>query len=65
MKTKKKSSPLLSENGSHSHPAPEDIAVRAHAIWEQQGHPPGLDLEHWLQAEAELRQAAKPDARRE
>lgn len=59
MKTKNNSSPLLLENGSHSHPAPEHIAVRAHAIWEQQGRPPGLDLEHWRQAEAELRPAAR------
>lgn len=33
----------------------EDIAARARTIWEQQGQPEGRDLEHWLQAEVELR----------
>lgn len=33
----------------------EDIAARARTLWEQQGQPEGRDLEHWLQAEAELR----------
>ena len=32
----------------------EDIAERAHKIWEQEGRPLGHDLEHWLRAEQEL-----------
>lgn len=28
----------------------------AYALWEQEGHPEGRAEEHWLQAEAQLRQ---------
>jgi hypothetical protein len=34
----------------------EDISKRAYEIWEEQGKPVGKDMEHWLQAEQELRQ---------
>jgi hypothetical protein len=30
------------------------IRQRAYALWEQDGHPQGRDLEHWLRAEAEI-----------
>src|SRR5438132_5584124 len=30
------------------------IRERAYAIWEQEGHPNGKDLDHWLYAEAEI-----------
>jgi hypothetical protein len=30
------------------------IRERAHAIWEAQGHPDGLEQDHWAQAEAEI-----------
>jgi hypothetical protein len=33
----------------------EQIAKRAFEIWQKQGEPEGLEREHWLQAEAELR----------
>jgi hypothetical protein len=32
----------------------QEIAKRAYALWEQEGHPHGLDLEHWNRAEREL-----------
>jgi hypothetical protein len=32
----------------------EDIAERAHKIWEREGRPLGQDLDHWLRAEQEL-----------
>jgi hypothetical protein len=32
----------------------QDIADRAHAIWEREGCPAGRELDHWLQAEQEL-----------
>jgi hypothetical protein len=35
-------------------PAPEAVARRAYAIYEQQGSPPGHELKHWLEAEAQL-----------
>ena len=31
------------------------VRERAYAIWEQQGRPDGKSLDHWLQAEAEIR----------
>jgi hypothetical protein len=33
----------------------EAIAARAHALWEQAGHPNGRDLEFWVQAEQQLK----------
>jgi hypothetical protein len=36
----------------------EDIARRAHAIYEQRGGFPGAELDDWLQAERELREQA-------
>jgi hypothetical protein len=36
----------------------EDIARRAHAIYEQRGGFPGAELDDWLQAESELREQA-------
>ncbi|MFA6560559.1 MAG: DUF2934 domain-containing protein [Verrucomicrobiia bacterium] len=35
-------------------PTPDEIAVCAFAIWEKEGRPHGRDVEHWLQAEAQL-----------
>jgi hypothetical protein len=32
----------------------EDIARRAHGIWEMAGRPQGKAVDHWLQAEVEL-----------
>ncbi|OIQ88106.1 hypothetical protein GALL_299980 [mine drainage metagenome] len=32
----------------------ESIRRRAFQIWEDQGRPEGRDMDHWLQAEAEL-----------
>jgi hypothetical protein len=36
----------------------QQIAKRAYALWEQEGRPDGRDLDHWLQAEAELTSSA-------
>ncbi len=33
----------------------ERISICAHAIWEEQGRPQGRELEHWLQAESQLK----------
>lgn len=30
------------------------VRERAHAIWEHHGRPEGKNLDHWLQAEAEI-----------
>lgn len=34
----------------------DEISKRAREIWEREGRPEGRDMEHWLQAEAELRE---------
>jgi hypothetical protein len=39
----------------------ELIAALAYSIWEQEGRPAGRDVEHWLQAEAQLRMCRVPD----
>jgi hypothetical protein len=39
-------------------PAQERIAREAFLIWERQGRPHGLELEHWLQAEQLVRDVA-------
>ena len=36
------------------------VQDRAHALWEQEGHPHGQDAQHWAQAEREI--AAEDDA---
>jgi len=37
----------------------ECIASRAYTLWEQAGRPQGRDLEHWLQAESQLKQVSQ------
>ena len=37
-----------------SKPTQEEIAQRAYEIFVQRGRPQGRDLEHWLEAEAQL-----------
>lgn len=38
------------------------IALRSYQIWEHEGRPDGRHVEHWLQAEAELKgEAASQD----
>jgi hypothetical protein len=39
----------------------EQITQRAREIWEREGRPEGRDKEHWLQAEAELRNEGTKD----
>jgi len=42
----------------------EEIALYAYYIWEKEGRPEGRALEHWLQAELQLRAARPLDAPR-
>jgi hypothetical protein len=64
MKIKKKSRPTppSTDNPTAAPAVPprapvtrEAIAARAHALWEQAGHPNGRDLEFWVQAEQQLK----------
>ncbi len=49
----------------HEQPISEDaIRNRAHELYEQRGSEPGHELEHWLQAERELRSEREQDERR-
>lgn len=36
-------------------PSNDQIAERARRIWQERGSPGGRDLEHWLEAERQLR----------
>ena len=36
-----------------------EVSVMAYQMWEKAGHPPGRDLQFWLDAEAQVRGAAK------
>jgi hypothetical protein len=42
--------------GTGVQPTQEQIAERAPALWMQRGSPGGRDLEHWLEAEQQLRE---------
>jgi uncharacterized protein YukE len=41
----------------------ERVSHRAFELWQEAGQPQGRDLEHWLQAEAELRGKASRGGR--
>lgn len=41
----------------------QKIEARAYAIWEQQGRPQGCEVDHWLQAEAEVRALQQSNAK--
>ena len=40
-----------------AHPDENEIRKRAREIWDENGRPAGRDLEFWLQAEREFREA--------
>lgn len=42
-----------------STPTHEQIAARAYEIFIERGRPQGRDLDHWLEAEAQLRASAQ------
>jgi hypothetical protein len=47
---------------SSSTPTQEQIARRAYEIFIERGQPEGRDLEHWLEAERQLRASGKTSA---
>lgn len=55
VKSQSRSAPLLLSRGGDGQPTHEEIARLAHSIWRAEGCPVGRDLEHWLQAEIQLR----------
>ncbi len=52
----------LSSVGAQPSPPPsnEQIAALAHALWIDRGRPEGRDLEHWFEAERQLRGVVEP-----
>jgi hypothetical protein len=46
----------MASTETRENPAHDEISERAHAIWEERGRPDGRELEHWLDAERQLRQ---------
>ena len=38
----------------------KEIGQLAYQLWEKAGRPAGMDLNFWLEAESQLRQAAQP-----
>lgn len=44
-------------------PTEGSIALRAYALWEEEGRPAGKDVEHWLRAERELQVKSEQAAR--
>lgn len=54
-------------NAKPSSPAPgpthDQISERARRLWMERGSPGGRDLEHWLDAERQLRDEAAKSAR--
>jgi hypothetical protein len=49
------SNPTSSSSLSTSQMPAEAVSRRAYELWEQDGRPEGRDLQHWLQAEQEVR----------
>lgn len=49
---------------SHDCITHEEIRQRAHALWERSSRPEGREVDHWLEAENELRREreAMPEA---
>ena len=47
---------ITDENSTPTH---EQIAARAYEIFIERGQPQGRDLDHWLEAETQLRAAAQ------
>ena len=45
-----------------STPTHEQIAARAYEIFIERGRPEGRDLDHWLEAEAQLRASAQTES---
>ncbi len=61
-KTKNRPTRQRIANPPRPEPTHDDIAECAVSIWEEEGRPQGRDLEHWLLAEARLRQGCQTES---
>ena len=57
-KTMKNSAKLIS-NWANVELDHEHITFAAYYLWNQEGRPQGRDLDHWLRAQEQLRQAGQ------
>ena len=48
-------SPNSNSNSVVREPTTDEIALRAHQIWMEQGCPHGHDVDNWLEAQSQLR----------
>ena len=60
MKSKKISRPASATDACPVPPTNEQVAALAYAIWLDRGRPEGRDMEHWLEAERQLRGIVEP-----
>jgi Protein of unknown function (DUF2934) len=44
----------LNQNAVNFVPSPDEVARRAYFSYVNEGSPPGRDVQHWLEAEAQL-----------
>jgi hypothetical protein len=56
--TSPKQAPIVEEKPQVGELSQDMIAKRAYQIWETRGRPRGTNVEDWLEAEAELKQAS-------
>lgn len=61
-KTKKSAAAPRRAAPTPREPTHDEIALCAMTIWIEEGRPEGRDLEHWLLAEARLRQACAAES---
>jgi len=62
MRTNRQTAKPPSAVGPSCEAAREETALSAYLIWEQEGRPEGRDLDHWLQAEAQVKHGCTKDA---
>ena len=48
------SAAVLAQNEANFIPSPDEVARKAYFAYENEGSLPGHEVQHWLQAEAEL-----------
>ena len=61
-KTKTNTLPTRIAPPPRREPTHDEVALCARAIWDLEGCPQGRELEHWLRAEARLREGFRNDA---
>ena len=55
---------MPNEDQTRNSPTHEEIAQRAYQVFLERGQPEGHDLDHWLEAEAQLKETTTRPAKR-